>query len=845
MGDEPPIEMNPGPSLAPVPEPDAPPSAAPPPPVHRPTSGGRLLRWIFFAGGVLGLALGAIGARSAAILSGRIDPDLVTIPELQAFALAAASMLLGLALVAGAAVVTGRRWAGLMRAALVAMTDEEPLLEPVLRTGRLALGLAVGGLALVAVGALLLLLPFGRDGARVAWAVLALGGLLLPIAAALLIWLIGDIERREALLIHALYPWQPAPGERDRRWPIAVMAALAVVAVLPPAANVPYLFSEHTCQASTLECRWILVQADQIANDPRGQTTLLAYGLHRAESSVETGRTARGTLVIATGGPGVSGIASADHTMARLGAELTDAFDVIFFDTRGVGESGYVDCPQASGHYQTSLTFESTAGVIEDFVESCMTETGVRPDDLAQYGSAHIAEDIETIRRDLGVDRIALYAESYGTLAAQRYAVAHPDHLSALILDGAIDIAQPTDASWIEATRGFDDVLGRTLATCESTPGCRFHDTSVWHNVIDSLKAMPVSPTYADAEGNVTGRPLTAEIARDTLISAMYDSTGRMLAMRALSAAEAGDWVPLARLVYSGSNVLIPNAVSDFGYNATSCADRYVEGADTDATQYLAWLKRSPFATSPAGSVYLSSAACHSWPLPPSRTAPTAVPAAADFPVVILAATGDPITPATHGRRIFDRYRAVADTYLVETEDGPHVTFGRGRPCPDDIVLDLIVRGARPTDARTTCPGEIAVPYLDFPDAERSQDPVAFRSAALDLELLAHPDYWIWDGVEPLVVGCRYGGRLEVTTEPASVPSVERITVDDCAIVRDEPMAGSGTYRGIDEAEFEIDSPRIAFTYRIVGANRYTKEEDHISASWRGTYLGRAYDGRR
>jgi hypothetical protein len=303
--------------------------------------------------------------------------------------------------------------------------------------------------------------------------------------------------------------------------------------------------------------------------------------------------------------------------------------------------------------------------------------------------------------------------------------------------------------------------------------------------------------------------------------------------------------VPLARLVYSGSNVLIPNAVSDFGYNATSCADRYVEGADTDATQYLAWLKRSPFATSPAGSVYLSSAACHSWPLPPSRTAPTAVPAAADFPVVILAATGDPITPATHGRRIFDRYRAVADTYLVETEDGPHVTFGRGRPCPDDIVLDLIVRGARPTDARTTCPGEIAVPYLDFPDAERSQDPVAFRAAALDLELLAHPDYWIWDGVEPLVVGCRYGGRLEVTTEPASVPSVERITVDDCAIVRDEPMAGSGTYRGIDEAEFEIDSPRIAFTYRIVGANRYTKEEDHISASWRGTYLGRAYDGRR
>ena len=61
---------------------------------------------------------------------------------------------------------------------------------------------------------------------------------------------------------------------------------------------------------------------------------------------------------------------------------------------------------------------------------------------------------------------------------------------------------------------------------------------------------------------------------RESLIDAMYDSVGRMLAMRALSAAESGDWVPLARLVYSGSGYGPSTTVSDFAYYAASCADR-------------------------------------------------------------------------------------------------------------------------------------------------------------------------------------------------------------------------------------------------------------------------------
>jgi pimeloyl-ACP methyl ester carboxylesterase len=811
------------------------------PPVRRylPTTGGNVLRALLFAAGVLGLVLGGIAIRATAILSGRMDPDLATTPELETFAIVATGARLGLAIVAGVALVAGATWARRMRRSLAALTDDEPLLEPARRTGRLALGLAAGGLAMVGLASLVLLFPVARDAARFAWLLTAAGALALPIAGGLLIWLVGDIERREALLIHALDPARPAPGERDRRWPIAMMAALAVVAIIPPAANVPYLFSDRVCQSAQLECRWILVQADQLGGDPHGRTALLHYGLRRATQE------RRGTLVIATGGPGVSGVATADQTIAGLDERLTDTFDVVMFDARGVGDSDYADCPAASSRYQSSLTFDADPTVIDDFVDACIEEAGVDPSRLGDYGSAQIAEDIDTIRQDLGVDRIALYAESYGTAAAQRYAVAHPDRLAALILDGAIDLAQPTDRSWMEASHGFDDVLRRTFETCRSTPACRFDASSVWDDVIRSLEVSPVSASYGDPDGHVRSWPLTAELAREALIDAMYDRVSRMLAIRSLSAAEAGDWVPLARLIYSGSTPLARSTVSDFAYYATSCADRFVDGADTDARGYLDQLKRSPLATSPAGGVYLSSAACHAWPTPPATTAPRSAPDHADFPVILLAATADPITPASHAERIFERYRSITDTYLIETLGGPHVTFGRGASCPDDTVVALLLDGTHPGAQRSTCPGDIAAPFVGFPDSARDDDPIAYRAVSLDLELLAHPDYRAWDGAEPLDIGCRYGGRLEVRTAHEAGETVERIDVDGCAVMRDEPMHGTGIYRGRDEADFDVRSEDAAFTYRIVGSDRYTPMEDHVSAVWRGRLMGREIDGRR
>jgi pimeloyl-ACP methyl ester carboxylesterase len=821
-----------------LPPPIVQPAFSPPTrPASRATPGGVQLRWLAFLIGAAGVGLAAIGIRSAALLGGRIDPDLVTTPELQSIAnvaLLTQVAVVGLALLV---LILGSRWGHRIRSALAQIGDPGPLLAAAPGTARIARTLLSLGAGLIALAGIGLVFPLGRDAARALWVVTAVGASLLPVGAALLIWLIGDIERREAIALNAADPRQPAPGDRDRRWPLAAIALLATLAVIPPAANIPYLWSDHVCHAADLECRWVVVQADQLADDPRGPTAVLHYGLRRADKA------SQGTLVIATGGPGVSGVSAYTYSVASLDTRLTDAYDIVVFDARGVGESGYVDCPAASQSYQSSLTFAAVPAVIKDFVSACIDETGVDPASLMQYGSANLVEDIETIRLDLGVDRIALYGESYGTLVAQRYAVAHPDRLEALILDGAIDIKQPTDESWIEATEGFERILRRSLGTCRDTDGCRFGDGTVWSHIMDSVADGSVSARYADTDGSMTDWPLNTDLVRETLLSAMYDVSTRMLVLRGLTAAEAGDWVPLARLVYSGSVYGNAAAVSDFAYYATSCADRHRVGPELDAAQFMAKARSSPFATTRTGSVYLSSAACYAWPLSAGTRPPVAVPSAADFPVMILSATGDPITPAEHGQRIFDRYSGVTDTYLVRTNDGPHVTFGRGRECPDDVVVALLVDDRRPPTG-TSCRGEIVAPFLELATEQESADPLEFRGRALDLELLAHPDFIAWDGLDTLAIGCRFGGRIEVTSEATGDDFVDTIAIDRCAVLRDDPMSGTGTYRGTDEAEFDVTFPDGDLSYRIVGEWRHTMFEE-TSVAWDGTFEGRSIEGRR
>src|SRR5512138_279140 len=61
--------------------------------------------------------------------------------------------------------------------------------------------------------------------------------------------------------------------------------------------------------------------------------------------------TRKGMFVTATGGPGSSGVLSADSYSAAFDPGILESFDVVFFDQRGMGLSGGLTCPFAAAEY--------------------------------------------------------------------------------------------------------------------------------------------------------------------------------------------------------------------------------------------------------------------------------------------------------------------------------------------------------------------------------------------------------------------------------------------------------------------------------------------------------------
>ena len=67
----------------------------------------------------------------------------------------------------------------------------------------------------------------------------------------------------------------------------------------------------------------------------------------------------------------------------------------------------------------------------------CAQKLGPRFD---SYRTSAAADDINDVRRALGLGRITLYGDSYGTFLSQSYAFRHPETLNALVLDSAYPV---------------------------------------------------------------------------------------------------------------------------------------------------------------------------------------------------------------------------------------------------------------------------------------------------------------------------------------------------------------------------------------------------------------------
>ena len=139
----------------------------------------------------------------------------------------------------------------------------------------------------------------------------------------------------------------------------------------------------------------------------------------------------RGVLVRLVGGPGEPGVAmAADITAHEIAPQVLKDYRVVFLNQRGTGPNA-LQCPQL----QQANGAADLAIAPAEAVRACSEALG---DDRRFYSTADSVADLEALRVRLGVDKLTLDGSSYGTLVAERYALAYPNRVARLVLDSVI-----------------------------------------------------------------------------------------------------------------------------------------------------------------------------------------------------------------------------------------------------------------------------------------------------------------------------------------------------------------------------------------------------------------------
>ena len=293
--------------------------------------------------------------------------------------------------------------------------------------------------------------------------------------------------------------------------------------------------------------------------------------------------------------------------------------------------------------------------------------------------------------------------------------------------------------------------------------------------------------------------------------------------------------MPLARAAYDSIG-LDPETLSaetdptwsDAMYYAVECQDYafYPEAGDADA-RLDAWLAEgaaSGVNDLRLGTSFYGDLPCLYWPT--ATTVADRPPPLADppYPVFVLTSTTDPATPIANGMRIYSR---LDDAYFIQRIGGPHIIFGWGEACPDEVIGEYLGSGTLPSARVLTCEGAVADEFV--PTAAESvseyDDALDFMSS-MDDQIFTTNDYQYRLEDEPLTIGCDFGGTLTYTPSDTGTD----VSLATCAFTPGAAMTGSGA--ADDEAgTFELD---------VTGeGDRLHYERDAQG----GTTVGGTYDG--
>lgn len=394
-------------------------------------------------------------------------------------------------------------------------------------------------------------------------------------------------------------------------------------------------------------------------------------------------------LVNLSGGPGQSwadlgleSITAADTNRLRM--------DLVFIEQRGTGLSRpRLDCP-AQGASESDKAY----------IARCVSQLEAQSINLAAYNVAEMADDVATMQKVLGYDRITLDGVSYGTAWGLQILRAHGNIVSSAILDSVVAPTIPTFSASASAT---DSAFSAAFAACSKSSACYTSYGDIEAKMIAALDSLSQKPLtiagtifayddqafFSDARTVLAFEPALLPRMINAVSVAIASSSGLLLFDSDLNG-----------ILGAGSQ-----AVSSFAfgqYMSVVCSDNQFVAARSVQSD-LARV-RSAFAPYLDESGLLN--ACAKWPYR-QRDSSSFNAVTSSVTTLLLSGSFDPLTSPDWAS---EAAQTLANGYWVEFPGLGHDESASTDPCPKAIWAAFVKSPGQPD---TRCVNTMTISFAD------------------------------------------------------------------------------------------------------------------------------------
>ncbi|MEM8897781.1 MAG: alpha/beta fold hydrolase [Bacteroidota bacterium] len=208
-------------------------------------------------------------------------------------------------------------------------------------------------------------------------------------------------------------------------------------------------------------------------------------------------------IIYLAGGPGGSGIGTAKGNRFTLFMKLREVADVIAFDQRGTGRSEALpDCPyRANFELGRAISKEEYIQKTSENIDKCLSYWESENVNLAAYNTTESAQDLDDLRKVLGVEKISFWGISYGSHLAFEYIRLFEERIDKVVL-ASLEGSDET----IKLPQDTEDFLFHVAELAKENYGSKFTYPDLKEKILavhERVRKKAVTGSYVNRQGGI------------------------------------------------------------------------------------------------------------------------------------------------------------------------------------------------------------------------------------------------------------------------------------------------------------------------------------------------------